>query len=266
MPRGGDAPAGGAQVRRAEASLKVALRTASATTSSGPVREQHGQRLHEHRRGDGVQRRRLLQPMLSQPQRRIGAGTRALAQATDRLDRRGILGVEGREREHPQTRVAGGSGEPRQFGETVGPWAVRQAPISAVAGASSCFAQRSSSLPASIAGELDLGEGYLRFDLLVAGWLRALPHPAHSLILEVDAFDTCCDRHPRGAPPRWSLSEHGQQARGRGQANPAATICWSPYQLTAHPAAMDAGLPPICVGQSSPLRVRRAVGRMTRVG
>jgi hypothetical protein len=30
-------------------------------------------------------------------------------------------------------------------------------PISAAADASSCFAQRSSSLPASIAGELDLG-------------------------------------------------------------------------------------------------------------
>jgi hypothetical protein len=64
----------------------------------------------------------------------------------------------------------------------------------------SCFAQRSSNLPASIAGELDLGEGYLRFDLLVAGWLRALPHPARRLILEVDAFDACGDRHPRGDP------------------------------------------------------------------
>jgi hypothetical protein len=60
---------------------------------------------------------------------------------------------------------------------TVGPWAARRAPISAAADASSCFAQRSSSLPASIAGELDLGEGYLWFDLLVAGWLRALPIP-----------------------------------------------------------------------------------------
>jgi len=42
--------------------------------------------------------------MLSQPQRRIGAGARVLAQTTDHLDRRGILGIEGREREHPQTR------------------------------------------------------------------------------------------------------------------------------------------------------------------
>jgi hypothetical protein len=89
----------------------MALRAASATTSSGPVREQHGQRLHEHRRGGGVQRRRLLQPTLNQPQRRIGAGTRALAQATDHLDRCGILGIDGREREHPQTQVADGSGE-----------------------------------------------------------------------------------------------------------------------------------------------------------
>jgi hypothetical protein len=56
--------------------------------------------------------------MLGQPQRRIGAGPRALAQATDHLDRRGIFGIEGREREHPQTRVAGGSGEARHFGET----------------------------------------------------------------------------------------------------------------------------------------------------
>jgi hypothetical protein len=31
--------------------------------------------------------------MLSQPQRRIGAGARVLAQATDHLDRRGILGI-----------------------------------------------------------------------------------------------------------------------------------------------------------------------------
>jgi hypothetical protein len=45
--------------------------------------------------------------MLSQPRRRIGAGARVLVQATDHLDRRGILGIEGREREHPQTRVAG---------------------------------------------------------------------------------------------------------------------------------------------------------------
>jgi hypothetical protein len=55
-------------------------------------------------------------------------------------------------------------------------------------------------LPASIAGELDLGEGYRRFDRLVAGWLRALPHPPRRLILEVDAFDACGDRHPRGDP------------------------------------------------------------------
>jgi hypothetical protein len=130
---------------------------------------------------------------------------------------------------------------------TVGPWAARQAPISAAADASSCFAQRSSSLPASIAGELDLGEGYLWFDLLVAGWLRALPHPARRLILEVDAFDACGDRHPRGDPARLSLSEHDQRARGRRQANPAATICWSPYSSPLTHAAMDAGLPPICV-------------------
>lgn len=139
--------------------------------------------------------------MLGQPQRRIGAGPRALAQATDHLDRRGILGIEGREREHPQTRVAGwiGRGAPLRR-NTVGPLAARQAPISAAADALSCFAQRSSSLPASIAGELDLGEGYRRFDRLVAGWLRALPHPARRLIHEVDAFDACGDRHPRGDP------------------------------------------------------------------
>jgi len=62
-------------------------------------------------------------------------------------------------------------------------------------------------------------------------------------------------------PPKLSLSEHDQRARGRRQANPAATICWSPYSSPLTHAAMDAGLPPICVGQSSPLRVRRAVGR-----
>jgi hypothetical protein len=45
-------------------------------------------------------------------------------------------------------------------------------------------------------------------------------------------------------PPRLSLSEHGQRARGRRQANPAATICWSPYSSPLTPAAMDAGLPP----------------------
>jgi hypothetical protein len=103
------------------------------------MHEQHGQRLHEHRRG-GAQRRRLLQPMLSQPQRRIGAGARVLAQATDHLDRRGILGIEGREREHPQTRVAVGPGEPRQFANAVWTVAARQAPISAAADVSSCFA------------------------------------------------------------------------------------------------------------------------------
>jgi hypothetical protein len=219
-------------VRRAEASLKVALRAASATTllgwatataSSTPaglgildapellkhryllldrsaVREQHGQRLHEHRRGGGVQRRRLLQPTLNQPQRRIGAGTRALAQATDHLDRRGSSASTAASASirRPRSQMDRANAPVRR--NTVGPWAARQTPISAAADASSCFAQRSSSLPASIASELDLGEGYLWFDLLVAGWLRALPHPARRLILEVDAFDACGDRHPRGDP------------------------------------------------------------------
>jgi hypothetical protein len=182
----------------AEASLKVALRAASATTSSGPVREQHGQRLHEHRRGGGVQRRRLLQPTLNQPQRRIGAGTRALAQATDHLDRRGSSASTAASASirRPRSQMDRANAPVRR--NTVGPWAARQTPISAAADASSCFAQRSSSLPASIASELDLGEGYRWFDLLVAGWLRALPHPARRLILEVDAFDACGDRHPRG--------------------------------------------------------------------
>lgn len=220
----------------------------------------------EHRRGGGVQRRRLLQPTLNQPQRRIGAGTRALAQATDHLDRRGILGIDGREREHPQTQVADGSGE-RASSPKHG-WTVGGPPGSHLGRGRRLVLLRAEleQPAASIAGELDLGEGYLWFDLLVAGWVRALPHPARRLILEVDAFDACGDRHPRGDPARLSLSEHDQRARGRRQANPAATICWSPYSLPLTHAAMDAGLPPICVGQSSPLRVRRAVGRMTRVG
>jgi len=143
----------------------------------------------------------------------------------------------------------------------VGPWAARQAPISAAADASSCFAQRSSSLPASIAGELDLGEGYLWFDLLVAGWLRALPIPRAASSSRLTPSTRVAIATLVATPPKLSLSEHDQRARGRRQANPAATICWSPYSSPLTHAAMDAGLPPICVGQSSPLRVRRAVGR-----
>src|SRR4029453_4743133 len=149
-------------------------------------------------RGGGVQRRRLLQPTLNQPQRRIGAGTRALAQATDHLDRRGSSASTAASASIPSPRSQMDRANAPVRRNTVGPWAARQTPISAAADASSCFAQRSSSLPASIASELDLGEGFLWFNLLVAGWLRALPHPARRLILEVDAFDACGDRHPRG--------------------------------------------------------------------
>lgn len=209
--------AGGAQVRWAEASLKVALRAASATTSSCPVREQHGERLHEHRRGGGVQRRRLLQPTLNQPQRRIGAGPRALAQATDHLDRRGILGIEGREREHPQTRVAGGSGEPRQFGETRLDRG-RPARLSSRPRPAPCPASRSAraafphpSLASSTSVRTTCGS---------TSWLPAgsepypIPHAASSSRLTPStrvAIATLV-----ATPPRFSLSEHGQRARAGG--------------------------------------------------
>jgi hypothetical protein len=234
-------------------------------TSSGPMHEQHGQRLHEHRRG-GAQRRRLLQPMLSQPQRRIGAGARVLAQATDHLDRCGIFGIEGREREHPQTRVAGGPGEPRQFATRFGPWRParlpsRPRPTPRPASRSARAACPHPSLASSTSVRATCGS---------TSWSPAgsepypIPHAASSSRLMPStrvAIATLV-----ATPPRLSLSEHDQRARGRRQANPAATICWSPYSSPLTHAAMDAGLPPICVGQSSPLRVRRAVGRMTRVG
>jgi hypothetical protein len=120
-----------------------------------------------------------------------------------------------REREHPQTRSLvdrANHASSAQRSWTVGG---RQAPISAAADASSYFAQRPSSLPASIAGKLDLGEGYPRFDLLVAGWLRALPIPRAASSSRLTP-STRVAIATLVATPQWSLSEHGQQAGGGG--------------------------------------------------
>jgi hypothetical protein len=102
-----------------------------------------------------------------------GAGARVLAQATDHLDRRGILGIEGREREHPQARVAGGLGEPRHFGERG--WIMGGQPGSHL-GRGRRLVLLGAALKQLVRihrGELGLGEGYRRFDRLMAGWLRA---------------------------------------------------------------------------------------------
>jgi hypothetical protein len=222
-------------VRWAEASLKVGA-GGLGTTSSGPVSEQHGQRLHEHRRGGGVQRRRLLQPTLNQPQRRIGAGPRALAQATDHLDRRGILGIEGRQREHPQTRVAGGSGAPRQFGETRLDRG-RPARLSSRPRPTPCPASRSAraafphpSLASSTSVRATCGS---------TSWSPAgsepypIPHAASSSKLTPStrlAIATLV-----ATPPRFSLSEHGQRARAGGGRRTRQPRLLGVIQLSAHP-------------------------------
>jgi hypothetical protein len=110
---------------------------------------------------------------------------------------------------------------------------------STAADASSCFAQRSSSLPASIAGELDLGEGHPRFDLLVAGWLRALPHPrAASSSRLTPSARVAIATLLATPPPRLSLSEHGQRAREAEVGEPDSHYLLVAIQVTA---AVDAG-------------------------
>jgi len=131
----------------AEASLKVALRAASATTSSGPVREQHGQRLQStaavaaSSAGGSSNLRSTSRSVASGrvrgPSRRprttsTAAGSWASTAASASIRR-------------PRSQMDRANAPVRR--NTVGPWAARRAPISAAADASSCFAQSSSSLP-----------------------------------------------------------------------------------------------------------------------
>jgi hypothetical protein len=250
----------------AEASLKVALPAASATTSSGPVREQHGQRLQStaavaaSSAGGSSNLRSTSRSVASGRVRGPSRRPRTTSTAADPRHRRPRARASadpgrrwiGRTRQFAETRLD--RGRPARLPSRPRP-TPRPASRSARAACPHPSLASSTSVRATCGSTSRSPAGSEPYPI---------PHAASSSRLMPStrvAIATLV-----ATPPRLSLSEHDQRARGRRQANPAATICWSPYSSPLTHAAMDAGLPPICVGQSSPLRVRRAVGRMTRVG
>jgi hypothetical protein len=138
------------------------------------VRDQHGQRLHEHRRRGGVQRRRLLHSCSASlsvvwggcPGPPAGHGPpRPPRDPRDRRPRARASAGPGRwwtGRTAPLRRTRLDRGRPARL-----PYRPRPMPRPARRSAqATCPIHR---------GELGLAEGYRRFDRLMAGWLRASP-------------------------------------------------------------------------------------------
>jgi hypothetical protein len=175
--------------------------------------------------------------MLGQPQRRIGAGARVLPQATDHLDppRDRSSGSKAASAKHPRPRSLVDRANRASSANAVGSWAARQAPISAAADASSCFVQRSSSLPASIAGELDLGEATRGSTSWSPAGSEPSPIPRAASSSRLTPSTRVAIATLMATPPRWSLSEHGQRAGGAEVGEPGSHYLLVAMQVTAHP-------------------------------